>query len=104
MKPPFSPPRLKLHEVEARILHNIRTKWAGVEENVGLLQVFEGFSTHWTLRDWYKELVRDRIANPEPETLYLLADFKDRDGAFYVQRATPRAPSAPLPPREELGK
>ena len=52
--------KLDLHTVEARILHELRTDWTGVDDKVGLLTVAEGHAFHWLLRDRHKELlVRD---------------------------------------------
>ena len=68
--------KLDLHTVEARLLHELRTDWTGVDDKVGLLTVAEGHAFHWLLRDRHKELLVRDWDTPLEGVAYIQADFK----------------------------
>ena len=68
--------QLELHTVEARILHELRTDWNGVDDTIGLLPVVEAHAFHWLLRDRHKDLLVSHWDTPLEGVAYIQADFK----------------------------
>ena len=70
---------LALHNAEAEIADELRSKWAKVkgEADVGLLPLVRMHALHFKLRDVQKAHSKEDLHSPASDTLYFWMDFKE---------------------------
>jgi hypothetical protein len=67
-----------IRKAESAVLHQLRTSWGGLEdEKCGLIEVLQAFELHFTHRDCAKHFHKQSWDEPEADTLFFHADFKE---------------------------
>ena len=82
---------LALHTTEAQVRHELDTAYSRMPERVGLVETVAMHSFHFLVRDHQNETFLEDFHNPEPNSLYMMLDFKQHDtlplgpsGSYFV--------------------
>ena len=65
----------RVHETEAKVLHQLKRNWAQMKEKASLLKVVTSFGWHFTCRDRQRAQYAEDVSHPQPGTTYIHLDF-----------------------------